>query len=257
MEPCTNKACPRNFDSILTSYDELASTALLTLHLEIRTRILHSLQTALSPLTTAPYLLDQEVNEPDPEILSLNSEMVAYDEVLVRCLRQREVRFVRNGLGKLINGFLIKNAPMTAPMNAKGCGRMQLNILVLQQNLKNIEEGVDLVRASNYFEMFERGVDAILEKAREDVASSHDATGADGAGRKSEDAGEGTETPNSRKSAEIFGDDKDRFSYDELKALVELCYSEQLADPERGVAAAAKRQMADKLLNLSEYMWQS
>ncbi|KHE87327.1 hypothetical protein GE21DRAFT_8185 [Neurospora crassa] len=246
-----------NFDSILVSYDELASTALLTLHLEIRTRILHSLQTALSPLTTAPYLLDQEVNEPDPEILSLNSEMVAYDEILVRCLRLREVQFVRNGLGKLINGFLIKNAPMTAPMNAKGCGRMQLNILVLQQNLKNIEEGVDLVRASNYFEMFERGVDAILEKAREGVASSGSHETGDG-GRKSEDAGEeGAETPNSRKSAEIFGDDKDRFSYDELKALVELCYSEQLADPERGVAAAAKRQMADKLLNLSEYMWQS
>ena len=193
--------------------------------------------------------------------------MVAYDEVLVRCLRLREVRFVRNGLGKLINGFLIKNAPMTAPMNAKGCGRMQLNILVLQQNLKNIEEGVDLVRASNYFEMFERGIDAILEKAKEGVATataSGPLESGEGAGagvRKSlEDAGaggEGTETPNSRKSAEIFGDDKDRFSYDELKALVELCYSEQLADPERGVAAAAKRQMADKLLNLSEYMWQS
>jgi exocyst complex component 4 len=48
-----------------------------------------------------------------------------------------------------------------------------------------------------------------------------------------------------------------RFTYDELKALLELCYSEQLADPERGVAAAAKRQLADKLLGLSEYMWQS
>ena len=48
-----------------------------------------------------------------------------------------------------------------------------------------------------------------------------------------------------------------RISIDELKALMELCYSEQLADPERGVGAAAKRHMASKLLTLSEYLWQS
>ena len=40
-------------------------------------------------------------------------------------------------------------------------------------------------------------------------------------------------------------------------ALVELFYSEQLADPERGIENAARRHMADKLLGLSEHMWQS
>ena len=194
--------------------------------MEIRCQTIYSLRVALSP-ETAPYILEQDVNEPDPQILSLNSDLVSYDETVVRFLRDKEAAFVRTGLGLLINDYLVTNAPMTAPMNGRGCGRMQLNILVLQQNLKNIEEGVDLARAANYYSLFEKGPDAIVEKARESAA----------AGREVDDA--------------------DRFSYDELKAMVELCYSEQMADPERGVSSAANRQMADRLLNLSEHMWQS
>ncbi|KAK0720844.1 Sec8 exocyst complex component-specific domain-containing protein [Lasiosphaeris hirsuta] len=227
----------QSFDSILSSYDELAATALRTLHMEVRCRIVQSLHTALSP-ETAPYLLDQDVNEPDPQILALNAEMVAYDEIATRFLRAREVAFVRTGLGVLINSYLVGNAPMVGPMNARGCGRMQLNILVLQQNLKNIEEGVDLVRAANYYEMFDKGPDAIVDRAREDAADK----------AKEADQAEGERFKKEGNS---------RFTYDELKILMELCFSEQLADPERGVAAAAKRQMADKLLNLSEHMWQS
>ena len=217
----------RSFDSIVSSYEELAATALLTLHMEVRCRIVHSLRIALSP-ETAPYILDQDVNEPDPQILTLNGELIAYDETVARFLRDREVAFVRTGLGLLINSYLVGNAPMVSPMNAKGCGRMQLNILVLQQNLKNIEEGVDLARAADYYALFDKGPDAIVEKAKEDAARAMD------------------------------GDpDPDRFTFDELKALVELFYSEQLADPERGIENAARRQMADKLLGLSEHMWQS
>lgn len=213
----------RAFDSIVSSFEELAGTALLTLHMEIRSRIVYSLHTALSP-KVAPYLLDQEVREPDPQILSLNSELIIFDETITRFLRDREVAFVRTGLGLLINCYLVGNAWMASPMNGNGSGRMQLNILVLQQNLKNIEEGVNLARASNYFSLFDKGTDAIIEKAKQD------------------------------KEAQAGGDpnDPDHFSYDELKGLVELCHSEQLAHPERGIATAARRRMDDRLVELSE-----
>lgn len=207
------------------SFEELAGTALLTLHMEIRCRIVHSLRITLSP-DVAPYLLEQEVSEPDPHILSLNSELVLFEETIACFLRERETAFIRNGLGLLINRYLVDNVWMTSPMNDRGSGRMQLNILVLQQNLKNIEEGVDLARASNYYSLFDKGADAIVEKAKE----------------KKEMQAEGM--PND-----------DDFSFDELKALVELCYSEQLAHPERGVATAARRRMDDKLVELNEYRW--
>ncbi|KAI0122855.1 Sec8 exocyst complex component-specific domain-containing protein [Xylariales sp. AK1849] len=220
----------QSFDSIVSAYEELAGTVLLTIHLEIRCRTIYSLAASLSP-TTAPYVLpsDQEIKEPDQDILSLNAELVAYDETAVRFLRDTEISFVRKGLGLLMNSYLVGNALSTQPMNASGCQRMKLNILVLQQNLKNIEAGVDLARAANYFSLFEAGPDGIIEKAKSDK-----------------------ETEGGKEAAVV-----ESFSYDELKALMELCYSEQLMNPERGIAAAARRQMGEKVLALSEYMWQS
>lgn len=223
----------RAFDSIVSSLEELAGTALLTLHMEIRCQIVRSLQIALSP-DTAPYLLDQEVREPDPQILSLNSELINFDETTVRYLRDKEASFIRTGLGLLINGYLVQNARSASPMNSKGNGRMQLNILVLQQNLKNVEQGVDLARAANYFALFDQGADAIVEKAKRDKE------------RAEKGDGEGEEQV-----------EEEKFTFEELKALVELCYSEQVANPERGISSAAKRQLADKLLELSEHAWQT
>ncbi|KAK8034332.1 Sec8 exocyst complex component specific domain-containing protein [Apiospora rasikravindrae] len=220
----------KSFDILIASYEELAGFVLLTLHTEIRARIIHSLSISVSP-ATAPYVLppDQEIKEPDQEIITLNSELVAYDETIVRFLRDTEIAFVRTGLGRLVNAYLVSNALVAQPMNSRGCERIQLNILVLQQNLKNIEAGVDLARAANYFSLFTAGPDGVVEKAKRDAQAA-----ADGG------------VPES-----------DKFSYDELKAMLELCYSEQLAHAERGIAAAAKRQMGEKVLALSEYMWQS
>lgn len=206
----------------------------------MRCRIIHSLAVVLSP-STAPYLLDQEVTEPDPQILSLNADLASYDETTARYLSSpRELAFLRGGLGALINAYIVSRASTVAPINARGSGRMQLNVLVLQQNLKNVEPGVDLARAANYFALLDKGPDEIVRKAKED---------AEGHGRKKGEA-EGQGEDSKRR-------DPERFTYEELKALVELCYSEQLADPERGVNGVAKRQMADKLLALSEVMWQS
>ncbi|KOS18756.1 putative exocyst complex component sec8 [Escovopsis weberi] len=219
--PLTNDTV-QNFDYIVAQFETLASTAILTLHMEVRCRIIYALRNVLSP-EVAPYLLEQEVREPDPQILSLNLELVLFDETIVRFLRDKEVAFIRNGLGTLINLYLVRNAPIASPMNSNGCRRMQLNILVLQQNLKNVEDGVDLVRASTYFGLFEKGPDAIVQKAR-DIKE--------------------------KTAADVF-------SYEELKVLLELCYSEGSCNPERGIASAAKRQMGDKLLGLSEAMWQT
>ncbi|PBP23834.1 Sec8 exocyst complex component specific domain-containing protein [Diplocarpon rosae] len=212
------------FDSIVSSYQELAGTALLTLHMEIRCQIIHSLTLALSP-DSAPYLLEQAVNDPDPRILSLNANLVSYDETVANFLRDKEISFIRTGLGLLIDSFLVTNAGMVKAMNVHGCGRMQLNILVLQQNLKNIETNVSLDRAGRFFDLFMAGPDAIVRHAKEEKES-----------------GMGT---------------KELFSLEELKTLVELCYSEQLSSPERGNITVAKRGMGEHTLQLSEYMWQS
>ncbi|KAH7363107.1 Sec8 exocyst complex component-specific domain-containing protein [Plectosphaerella cucumerina] len=232
------------FDGILSSYEELATTALLTLHLEVRCQIIYSIHTALSPGSSAPYILEQDVQQPDPQILSLNSDLINFDETITSHLRPRESGFIRAGLGRLIDTYLVGHAALVSPMNARGCGRMQLNILVLQQNLKNVEEGVDLRRAAEYFALFDRGPDGVVEKAKSDKEAS-DAEAAAG------------EPADEKAKAEVAENQRLRFTYDEFRILLELCYSEQVANPERGIAAAAKRQMNEKMLALSEYMWQT
>jgi exocyst complex component 4 len=207
---------------MISSYQELAGTVLLTLHMEIRIQIIYSLMQSLSN-STAPYLLEQVVNDPDPKILTLNSDIVLYDDTIARYLRDREIAFVRNGLSLLIDNLLVTNAGSVKPINANGCGRMQLNILVLQQNLKNVEPDIALERAAKYFDLFIEGPDAVIKKAKEE-----------------KEAGK-----------------QEMFSYDELKTLIELCYSERTESPERGISTVAKRGMGEHLLQLSEYMWQS
>jgi exocyst complex component 4 len=212
------------FDSVVSTYQELAGTVLLTLHMEARCQIIYALSIALSP-ASAPYLLEQVVNDPDPRILSLNADLVSYDETVVRFLREKEITFIRSGLGLLIDSFLVTNAGMVKAMNTNGCGRMQLNILVLQQNLKNIEADVSLDRAAKFFDLFIEGAEAVIKQAKEE-----------------KEQGNGG---------------KETFRYEELKTLIELCYSEQLENPERGISSVAKRRMDEHLLQLSEHMWQT
>lgn len=192
--------------------------------MEVRCQIIHALSTALS-VKSSRYVLEQTVVDPDPRLLSLNADLVAYDETVVRFLRDKEISFIHKGLGLLIDTFLVTNAGMVEAMNGNGCERMQLNILVLQQNLKNIEADVSLDRAAKYFGLFTSGPDAAVQQAKEQ-----------------KEKGDGG---------------KELFNYDELKTIVELCYSEQLASPERGISTVARRAMGEHTLQLSEYMWQS
>ncbi|KAI0995771.1 putative exocyst complex component [Podosphaera aphanis] len=213
------------FDSIVSSYHELAEKILLTLHMEIRCQTIYALTMAMSPIITAPYLLEQAVNNPDPKILRLNADLITYDEVVARLLRDKETVFIRRGLGLFVENFLIANAGQVGAMNAHGCGRMLLNILVLQQNLKAIEPDVSLGRAARFFDLFTEGPDAIVKYAKDLKDNSNSM--------------------------------RETFCYEDLKTLIELCYSEQTSSSDRGNTTISKRDMAEHLLQLSEYMWQS
>ncbi|MCJ1247248.1 Exocyst complex component 4 [Trapelia coarctata] len=214
--PMTNETVG-NFDAILLAYRELAATALLTLHVDIRHGLIHMISRVLK----APYLLDQAVNEPDPNILALNADLLSFDDNLTVFLPDKEYSFITTGLGLLLDTLLVGNASRIPVMNLNGCQRMQLNILVLQQNLKSVENGVNMTRSAQFFDYFAQGANVIIEKAK--------ATGGKDLG----------------------------FSMEEFKVLVELCYSEALQSSQRDVAAQAKRALGDHLLQLSESMWNS
>lgn len=212
------------FDSVVSSYEDLALRVLLTLHIEVRCQIIYSLTALFSPEKKNSYLLEQPIKEPDSIVLNLNSDVLCFDETVVRFLPQNEVSFVRRGLGPLVDDLFVTKASMLGELNAYGCGQIILNIFVLQQNLKTIEPEINIKRANKFFELFGQGPDAVVEFARIEKLKN----------------------TNSKQS----------FNYDELKKLIELCYSEPILNSEKtGSAIAVKRSKEDHLLKLGEIMW--
>ena len=202
------------FDGVIASMRSLALNALFTLQVDIRCGVAHM----LGRLLNAPYSLPYPTNNPDASVLALNSDLLSFDDALSSYLHSKEHRFITAGLAALVDTLLVTHATDIRCMDGNGCGRMQLNILVLQQNLKAIEGEVLLSRSAHYFELFAEGADAIIARARRTGAKDPD------------------------------------FSLDELKALVELCHSEALQSNQRESSMQARKRMTEHLRQLEECM---
>ena len=151
------------FDSVVNSFQELAGTVLFTLRAEMKCHVLYHLNLCMSgssfniPIAStnttatgggpAPPQMDPDIN-----LLNLNTDLVAFDEDVSVLLRTREETYLTKGLGSFMTDILVKQARKIKVMNKGGVEKMLLNILVLQQNLKNIEgKGVSLERARRYY----------------------------------------------------------------------------------------------------------
>ncbi|KAA8911144.1 Sec8 exocyst complex component-specific domain-containing protein [Sphaerosporella brunnea] len=202
------------FDGVVKSFQELATTVLFTLHAEVRCKVIYHLDKCM---VEGNYCLDNAVSTPDTNVLVLNTDLVWFDEDIASALPQRETRFVERGLGTLMSHILVANASTIKIINQDGVDRMQRNILVLQQNLKNIDVSADLGRAARFYALYGGGMDVLIANAK---------------------AG------------------KLEFSYDELKVLVELYFSEAMSNRrESSSALQARRSLNENLLALSEIMW--
>ncbi|KAI4289950.1 MAG: hypothetical protein L6R35_000775 [Caloplaca aegaea] len=205
-----NQEAAATLDGIVQSMRALALDALFTLQVDIRCGIAHM----IAQMLQAPYSLEYPTNNPDPGVLSLNSDLLSFNDTVLTCLPPREHRFITGGLTAWMDALLVSGAARIVSMNANGCGRMQLNILVLQQNLKAIEGDISLSRSARFFELFAQGEDAVIAKARE-------------TGWKDMD-----------------------FSLEELKALLELCHSESLQSPQRESSVQARKRLEEHLRQL-------
>jgi exocyst complex component 4 len=151
------------FDRVVSSYQSLSTRILRTLHLAVRSTILHSLSTSLQ----SNLFIDTPLNDPAPIILALNSSLVVFDTEVSRYTPPPAYVRMTQGLATLMDTyFLALCRSRIERMNTHGCAHMQLNILVLQQNLKNIEEGAELPYAALFFN--ETGVKKLLQMTYEE-----------------------------------------------------------------------------------------
>ncbi|OJD15091.1 hypothetical protein ACJ73_09011 [Blastomyces percursus] len=302
------------FDTTLESLQNLALTALLTLHIDLRCGAIHMVtrslacnNTSLSALPTTPaasapnttewpHVLPTPPSSASPAIIELNNDLISFDANIATYLGPKECRFITSGLAQLIDRAFVSATRFIGAMNHNGALRLQLDVLVLQQNLKNIivhpppppphlpspalpppssstskdqdkgtepghqphqqaepepepeEEIIALPRSAKFLDWFLDGAEKALEHAlaeREEFRQH--------GSEKALQAGNG-----------------EPFTYEELKVLVELCFSAILRVPERRERGssgggsisredvlAAKKACGDALLRLSEAMWDS
>lgn len=129
-----------------------------------------------------------------------------------------------HGLASLMDTYLLALCTSKIErMNTNGCAHMQLNILVLQQNLKNVEDGAALPNSALFFDLFTAGPDTIVARAKQ--------------------------------HGKDFGVPGGMFNETSVKKLLEMTYEERLNGENRESSVSAKRQLDAQLLEISEFMY--
>jgi exocyst complex component 4 len=152
---------------------------------------------------------------------------VAFDTEVSTYIPAPSYALITSGLAALMDIYLLSLCTSKLDnMNANGCALMQLNMLVLQQNLKNIEDGASLPHVGLFFDLFTQGPEAIVARAKE-----------------------------CGKGFGVTGLAREMWSEEKVKRLLELCYKEKLGDERREAVVAAQRERDAQLLEVSEFMY--
>jgi Xaa-Pro aminopeptidase len=225
-------------------------------------------------LSTAPQTASQA-------ILDLNHDLIAFHGSVSSCLGSDERRFITSGLARLIDRAFISATRFIGAMNSNGALRFQLDILVLQQNLKNVITDAPVVlKSAKAGDNTQTGNDGKPDdNAAASIATNINAAnifeivalprsakfidwfleGADKAIGNAKKEQEDFRSMGSAKALEAGNGEP--LTYDEMKVLIELCFSAMLrgtkGSESREQFMAAKRECNDALLRLSEFMWDS
>ncbi|CAO3607525.1 unnamed protein product [Mucor fragilis] len=157
----------KRFDALLTTYQQLAETCLFTLRLEGRCHTMYYLEMAIRD---GNYHLEDETFEPDPYVITLNSDLMELDDCINASLPSKDELFAFDGLPGLIVHILISEATYIKRLNNNGVQKMARNILALQQNLSNfvpLSQCSIMERAREYYQLYNLGSEGIIKAIQE------------------------------------------------------------------------------------------
>ncbi|KAI8878211.1 hypothetical protein K501DRAFT_196399 [Backusella circina FSU 941] len=157
----------RRFDTLLTTYQQLAETCLFTLRLEGRCHTMYYLEMAIRE---GNYHLEDETYEPDPYVITLNADLIELDDCINASLPPKDELFAFDGVPGLIVHILIAEATYIKRLNSNGVQKMTRNILALQQNLSNFVPLVQcstMERAREYYQLFNLGSEGMIRSIHE------------------------------------------------------------------------------------------
>lgn len=155
------------FQALLKTYEQLAELIVDTVRLDIRSRVMFYLDSAMR---FGNYQLDYEAGEPDSSIIDLNDHLAMFSDVISTTVPSSENQFVFAGLGQLIEQLLIQNARYLRLVTKHGIKKIMRNMLALQQGIKVITQGqqsTQFDRAKRYYSLFHLSPRELLETIRQ------------------------------------------------------------------------------------------
>lgn len=176
----------------------------------------HMLHTLGPHFRQSSYLLTDPIEAADENVVGLVTEMLSFDQEVRTYLSSRSYAYVTTGYAQLADTIVMGNVQRhIRSINLRGREYLQINADVLYHNLLNIAADADLPRTFEFLHLFHEGPNVLVALAWKGGL---------------------------------------KLGYEELRTLIELCYSDskESADEER--AARAEKDMQENLAQLSEAM---
>ncbi|KAL7979867.1 hypothetical protein Chor_008205 [Crotalus horridus] len=161
--PPVSEQILQTLTDLARSFQEMADSCLLVLHLEVRVHCFHYL-IPLAKQGNYAIVANVESMDYDPLVVRLNKDISAVEEAMNASLQQHKFQYIFEGLGHLISCILINGAQYFKRISESGIKKMCRNIFILQQNLTNItmSREADLDFARQYYEMLYNTADELL-----------------------------------------------------------------------------------------------
>ena len=93
--------------SLAREFEDLSSTCLLVLHLEVRVHCFHYLHPIWRGTAGAQFHGGQDSTDPNTEVTKLTKDLVQIEDALTNSLHERKTRYIFEGVSHLIAAILI------------------------------------------------------------------------------------------------------------------------------------------------------
>ena len=93
--------------SLAREFEDLSSTCLLVLHLEVRVHCFHYLHPIWRGSAGAQFHGGQDSTDPNTEVTKLTKDLLQIEDALTHSLHERKTRYIFEGVSHLIAAILI------------------------------------------------------------------------------------------------------------------------------------------------------